>query len=92
MRPCEAPLSSALLLDYWARDLVEDYEIKALEEHLFACGECAGRLQQIAALGTGVATLARQGRTFGIVSREMLNRLQREGNASPEPLFSGSLI
>ena len=79
MRPCEAPVSDALLLDYWAGDLVEGSESEALEEHLFACAACTGRLRQMAALGSGVATLARQGRTFGIVSREMLNRLQRDG-------------
>ena len=50
-----------------------------VEEHLFACGDCSARLQQMAALGAGLATLVRQGRVSGIVSRAILNRLQRDG-------------
>ena len=79
MSPCQAPMSDMALLDYWARDLPDGDEMDRVEEHLFACGDCTARLQQIAALGAGVATLARQGRISGIVSREILNRLQRDG-------------
>ena len=50
-----------------------------VEEHLFACGDCSARLDQMAALGAGLATLVRQGRVSGIVSRAILNRLQRDG-------------
>ena len=79
MPSCQAPISDALLLDYWAGDLPDGDEMNALEEHLFACGECSARLQDVAALGAGLATLARQGRVSGIVSRSLLNRLQRDG-------------
>jgi hypothetical protein len=67
------------LLDYWARDLLDGDERNRVEEHLFACGDCWTRLHQMAALGTGLATLVRQGRVSGIVSRAILNRLQRDG-------------
>src|SRR6476660_6798514 len=70
---CQAPLSDVTLLDYWAHDLV-DGEAGAVEEHLFACGDCSARLEQLAALGTGLVTLVRQGRDSGIVSRTLLNR------------------
>ena len=43
------------------------------------CGDCASRLQQLASLGAGLAVLARQGRVTGIVSRAVLNRMQRDG-------------
>ena len=79
MPSCQTPISDALLLDYWAGDLPDGDEMNALEEHLFACGECLARLQDVAALGAGLATLARQGRVSGIVSRSLLNRLQRDG-------------
>ena len=76
---CKAPIADGTLLDYWARDLPDGDEMDQVEEHLFACGDCAARLHQMAALGTGLAALVRQGRMSGIVSRAILNRLQRDG-------------
>jgi len=71
-------MSDGVLLDYWAGDL-PDGERNTVEEHLFACADCSARLQQIAALGAGLSTLARRGRVSGIVSRGLVNRLQRDG-------------
>jgi hypothetical protein len=79
MLPCQAPIPDAILLDYWARDLLDGDEMNRVEEHLFACGACWTRLHQMAALGAGVASLVRQGRVSGIVSHAILNRLQRDG-------------
>jgi hypothetical protein len=79
MPRCQAPISDRALLDYWARDLADGDETDRVEEHLFACGDCSARLQRLAALETGLATLVRQGRVSGIVSRALLNRMQRDG-------------
>ena len=79
MPRCQAPIPDGTLLDYWARDLADGDETDRVEEHLFACGDCSARLHRLAALGTGLATLARQGRVSGIVSRALLNRMQRDG-------------
>jgi hypothetical protein len=79
MRSCESPIAQATLLDYWAGDVAGAAAMDDVEEHLFACGDCSGRLAHLAALGKGVAALARQGRIRGIVSRTILNRLQRDG-------------
>jgi len=79
MLPCQAPVPDATLLDYWARDGVDGEAIDRVEEHLFACGACSARLEQIVALGSGLTALVRQGRVSGIVSRAILNRLQRDG-------------
>ena len=76
---CQAPIADETLLDYWARDLADGDETDQVEEHLFACGDCSARLHRLAALGPGLATLVRQGRVLGIVSRALLNRMQREG-------------
>lgn len=76
---CQAPISDAALLDYWARDLADDDETGRVEEHLFACGDCSARLQRLAAFGPGLAALVRQGRVSGVVSRALLNRMQRDG-------------
>ena len=79
MARCKAAIPEGTLLDYWARDLADGDETGRVEEHLFACGDCSARLNHLAALGTGLATLVRQGRVSGIVSRAILNRLQRDG-------------
>jgi len=76
---CDAPMSDGTLLDYWARDLADGDETDRVEEHIFACGDCSARLHRLAALGPGLATLVRQGRVSGIVSRALLNRMQRDG-------------
>ena len=79
MPRCATPVSDGTLLDYWARDLADDQQTDGVEEHLFACGECSARLEELAALGSGLAALVRQGRVRGIVSRALLNRMQRDG-------------
>lgn len=79
MPSCNAPISDEALLDYWARDLADGDETDRVEEHLFACGDCSARLHEMASLGAGLAALARQGRVTGIVSRTLLNRMQRDG-------------
>ena len=79
MPRCTAPVPDGTLLDYWARDLAEGEETDRVEEHLFACGDCSARLHRLVALGTGLATIVRQGRVSGIVSRTLLNRMQRDG-------------
>jgi hypothetical protein len=79
MPGCTVPIPDGTLLDYWARDLAGGDETDRVEEHLFACGDCSARLQGLVALGTGLATLVRQGRVSGIVSRALLNRMQRDG-------------
>ena len=79
MPRCPDPIPEATLLDYWARDLADDEETDRIEEHLFACGDCSARLSHLATLGPGLATLVRRGRVSGIVSRALLNRMQRDG-------------
>src|SRR5688572_6278640 len=76
---CQSPIPDGTLLDYWARDQADGHETDRVEEHLFACGDCSTRLHRLAALGPGLATLVRQGRISGIVSRALLNRMQRDG-------------
>ena len=76
---CQRPIVDQTLLDYWARDQADGHEANQVEEHLFACRDCSARLQHLAALGSGLAMLVREGRVSGIVSRALLNRMQRDG-------------
>ena len=75
---CASPIADERLIDYWAGDLPAA-DSAAVEEHLFACADCSARLEAMAALAGGVAALARQGRISGIISRALLNKLQRDG-------------
>jgi hypothetical protein len=75
---CAAPIADERLAAYWARDL-PDAEASDVEEHLFSCADCSARLEAVASIAGGVAALARQGRISGIISRALLNRLQRDG-------------
>jgi len=78
MPRCDAPIPDEVLLDYWV-GAGEAAEADAVEAHLFACGDCTARLAQVAALGAGVVELVRQGRVSGVVSRGLVNHMQRHG-------------
>jgi hypothetical protein len=75
---CATPIADERLADYWANDL-PDVEVSEIEAHLFSCAGCSGRLEAAASVAGGVVALARQGRISGIISRALLNRLQRDG-------------
>jgi hypothetical protein len=79
MSGCTAPIPETTLLEYWAGDPADDDALDGVEHHLFACGECSVRLQELVTLGRGVAALVRLGRVPGIMSRALLNRMQRDG-------------
>lgn len=78
MPRCSAPVSDETLLAYWVGEL-EAGASDRLETHVFACGECAARLDAMVTVGSGLAALVRQGRISGIVSRALVNRMQRDG-------------
>ena len=75
---CDAPVPDDDLLDYWTHAIAGS-EAERIEEHLFTCGACAARLEAMSMLGAGLAALVRRGRVSGIVSRALLNRMQRDG-------------
>jgi hypothetical protein len=75
---CDARIDDAALLAYWAGDAAAP-EADALEDHLFGCDACTARLTALSSLQAGVAALAREGRVWGLLTRSLLNRLQRDG-------------
>lgn len=75
---CASPIPDERLIDYWAGDLPAA-DGDALEAHLFACADCSARLEAVASVAGGLGVLARQGRISGIISRALLNKLQRDG-------------
>jgi hypothetical protein len=75
---CASPIADAQLIDYWTGGLPAA-DGMSIEEHFFSCAYCSARLEGVASVAGGVAALARQGRVSGIISRALLNRLQRDG-------------
>jgi len=71
-------IDAGVLADYWAAALASSDE-EAVEEHLFGCGECTGRLQQVIALADGVRRLAQEGSLRMVISDAFLTRAAEDG-------------
>jgi hypothetical protein len=63
---------------WWLRELPAA-EAEKLEEHLFACGQCAGRLEWLAALSEGVRAALRAGALGMAVSAPFVEAMKRAG-------------
>ena len=74
---CEQ-ITLADLTDYAARELPEG-EAAAIEEHLFACADCAARAAEFDALVRTIGPAARSAEVGGFVTDAVLNRLARDG-------------
>lgn len=77
-QPCASPIGFAALADYWLGELAGK-PAEALEEHLFACGHCAARLEELARLGAGVRGAFRSGSVRAVVSAPFVEKMRREG-------------
>jgi hypothetical protein len=75
---CELRLDLPVLSDYWLGAL-EPAEEERVEEHLFACEECAARLQEVIALAEGVRRIAQEGSLMMVVSDSFLKRARENG-------------
>lgn len=75
---CPAPIGFADVVDYWTGDLTPAEEGR-IEEHVFACDECARELSAAEALGRGIAAVTREGRLHSVVTDGILNRLAADG-------------
>jgi hypothetical protein len=76
-RSCSSPIAFPVLIDYWMGDAAGREE--RLEEHLFACRECAARLEELARLGAGVRAAFRSGTVPAVISAPFLEQLRSEG-------------
>jgi hypothetical protein len=75
---CPAPIGFDDVVDYWAGDLTQAQEDR-IEEHAFACADCARELAAAEALAAGIAAVVREGRVNTVVTDGMLNRLAADG-------------
>ena len=67
-----------MLADYWLGLLAEGEE-ERVEEHLFDCAECSGRLAEVPAMAEGVRALAHAGSLLMVVSESFLHRAAQQG-------------
>ena len=75
---CPAPIGFADVVDYWAGDLTRAEEDR-IDEHAFACAECARHLAAAQDLARGIAAVMREGRLHSVVTDAILNRLAADG-------------
>lgn len=75
---CANPLDAAVLFDYWVGKLGAEEE-EAVEEHLFACDACGGRLKEAIALAEGVRKVTREGVLQTVVSEAFVKRAIEDG-------------
>ena len=75
---CTERLDAATLADYWL-GLLGQGEEERVEEHIFDCQECSGRLAEVQAMAEGVRALARAGSLLMVVSESFLNHAGGHG-------------
>jgi hypothetical protein len=75
---CRNPIDTALLADYWLAAL-SGHDEEQVEEHLFNCDTCGGRLSEVIALAEGIRRLAREGSLRMVVSDAFLKQASEEG-------------
>ncbi len=75
---CTERIDAAILADYWLGILGEQEEAR-VEEHVFACEECSGRMAEVQAMAEGVRELARAGSLMMVVSEGFLKHASGQG-------------
>jgi hypothetical protein len=75
---CANPIAFETLVAYWLGEMPQAAEA-TLEEHLFACAPCSGRLEQLAALSEGVRAAVEGGRVSLVVSGRFLDAMKQAG-------------
>jgi Putative zinc-finger len=72
------PIEFEALAAYWLGEAAGAEEEK-LEEHLFACAHCAGRLEWLAALSASVRAAVRAGTVGMVVSAPFVEAMKQAG-------------
>jgi anti-sigma factor RsiW len=80
--PCASPLSSELLVDYWAGDLPPRDE-EGVEEHLFGCASCTAGSARVAAITETLRAMIPP-----VVTRAALDRFRARGLRVYESTFA----
>jgi anti-sigma factor RsiW len=76
--PCIEPIALEALVAYWLGELSAAAEAP-VEEHFFRCASCTRRLDELAALGSGVRTAVRNGAVQAVITRPFLEKMKEQG-------------
>lgn len=75
---CTTVVPIVTLTEYWLGELDAPSESE-VEEHLFGCAHCTGRLRSIAQLAAGLRRATREGHLQAVLSASFVRRLQDDG-------------
>jgi len=75
---CAKPIEFEALVAYWLGELPEAAEAP-IEEHFFDCAYCARRLEELAALASGIRAAVRNGAVQAVITQPFLERMKRQG-------------
>jgi len=75
---CKSPIDFETLIAYWLGELPAAVE-EPLEEHLFGCQHCTRRLEELAALASGIRAAVRAGAVAAIISAQFLESMKKQG-------------
>ncbi len=75
---CAAPIAIDALLDYWTGE-IPVARADEIEEHVFACESCTGRLAELEALAASVRRLTAAGRFRAVVAPSLIELLVARG-------------
>jgi hypothetical protein len=71
-------LSATDTSDYWTPDMPAA-DVERIEAHVFACADCARRLDAARGLIDGIRDAVRRGRFQAVITDAVLNQLARDG-------------
>jgi hypothetical protein len=75
---CATPVPFEDLVAWWLDEVHGERE-ERIDEHLLGCGDCAGTLERIAAIGGAIRHLAERGAVRTVVSAAFVERLAASG-------------
>lgn len=75
---CMQPIEFAKLVAYWLGELPPATEA-SVEEHYLGCADCAGRLEELAALASGLRATVRGGLLRGLVTPRFVEMMKAQG-------------
>jgi anti-sigma factor RsiW len=75
---CAKPVEVEPLVAYWLGEQPAAADAP-IEEHLFGCAYCAGRLEEIAALALGIRAVVRGGAVQAVITAPFLEHMKEQG-------------
>jgi hypothetical protein len=75
---CAQPIDLEALVAYWLGELSDAAEA-IVEEHFFGCAHCAQRLDDLAALASGIRAAVHNGALRAVITPPFLGHMKRQG-------------